>query len=106
MIVYGSDSCGMRRSSAFTFSASSGMQAAMAVGSGGGPSVSGMALMQLKTATTVSMMLNSGTKGVSAGWITSIRLMCSIVTPPGSVIWSGSGISGISMQMGSGTSSS
>jgi hypothetical protein len=65
-----------------------------------------MALMQLKTATTVSMMLNSGTSGVSAGWITSIRLMCSIVTPPGSVIWKGSGISGISMQMGSGTSSS
>jgi hypothetical protein len=68
----------MSRSSAFTFSASSGMQAAMAVGSGGGPSVSGIALMQLNTATTVSMMLNSGTSGVSAGWIASIRLTCSM----------------------------
>ena len=37
-----------------------------------------MALMQLNTATTVSMMSKIGTSGVSAGWITSIRLMCSI----------------------------
>jgi hypothetical protein len=39
----------------------------MTVGSGGGPSESGMAWMQLKTATMVSMMSKSGINGVSAG---------------------------------------
>ena len=48
----------------------------------------------------------SSSGGVSAGWICSIRLMDSMVTPPGSVMEMGSGSSGISMQMGSATSSS
>ena len=61
-----------------------------AVGSGGGPSESGMAFTQLKTATTVSMMSNTGISGVSAGWMASIRLNCWMLTPPGSVMTGGS----------------
>ena len=62
--------------------------------------MSGIALMQLKMATMVSMMSKKGTSGVSAGWIIFIRLTSSISTPPGSVIAKGSGISGISRQSG------
>jgi hypothetical protein len=103
MMVYGSESCGMSFKSFDTFSASSGMHAASAVGSGGGPSESGMAFTQLKTATTVSMMSNTGISGVSAGWMASIRLNCWMLTPPGSVMTGGSPSSGISRQIGRAT---
>ncbi len=67
MMVYGSDSCGTSRSSFETFFVISTMALTSFVGSGGGPSDSGMAFTVLNTAMTASRMLNTGMSGVSAG---------------------------------------
>lgn len=98
----GNEICGNICKSFEMCSASGGRHVAIIVGSGGGPKVSGIALIQLKIATTVSTMLNKGTKGVSAGWMISIRLMASIVTPPGKGSQNGSGIGSIEIHSGMG----
>ena len=69
------------------------------VGSSRGPIKSGMAWMELNTATMASTMLNSGMSGVSAGCTSSFRLMDSSELPPGSSRLCGGGAAGMVRQM-------